>query len=209
MENIKKYKNNRVLITFVCDSCGKQETKPKSEYDRNIKLGRNNYCSRSCTMKAASKKNIEAIKLRANSQENLDRLQSYRDNQKGSLFSYTLRNVRKRFKEFDLDLKYLEDLWELQKGICPYTKIKLILPKYTNSITDPTHRASLDRMDSSKGYIKGNVQFISTSINYMKSTMSHQQTLDFLQLITSNLSFDKNQTISSPQTEVLDALAGD
>jgi len=27
-------------------------------------------------------------------------------------FTYTLRNAKRRFKDFDLDLQYLKDLWE-------------------------------------------------------------------------------------------------
>lgn len=43
-----KYKQNRKLITIKCDCCGKEFEKPVSEYNRNIKLGRANYCSRAC-----------------------------------------------------------------------------------------------------------------------------------------------------------------
>ena len=46
MEQIKKYMQNRKLITFVCDCCGKEAQKPLSEYNRNKKLGRKNFCSR-------------------------------------------------------------------------------------------------------------------------------------------------------------------
>ena len=48
-----------------------------------------------------------------------------------------------------------------------------------------TKQASLDRIDSSKGYIKGNIQFISTPINYMKSTMTDSEVKSFLKLISS------------------------
>lgn len=204
MEDIKKYKNNRTLVTFICDSCKKVESKPKSEYDRNIKLGRHNFCSRSCAIRF-NNFNGEHCK----SIENIERLKKYNDKQAEKLsFNYTLRNCRNHYKEFELDSEYLEEIWNQQKGICPYTKIPLILPKYKKSTKNLTTRASLDRIDSSIGYIKGNVQFISTPINFMKNTMSHEDTVNFLNLIVSNLSFNKDQTISSPQTEVLDALAG-
>ena len=71
------------------------------------------------------------------------------------------------------------------------------------------YRASLDRIDSSKGYVIGNVQFVSTPINLMKSTMSDLETKQYLKLISFYTShFCEDGTISSPQKEVLGALAG-
>lgn len=68
--------------------------------------------------------------------------------------------------------------------------------------------ASLDRIDSSKGYIKGNVQFVSLPINYMKSTKSDIEIRQFLKQISSYTShFCEDETISSPK-EVLGAQAG-
>jgi hypothetical protein len=39
--------------------------------------------------------------------------------------------------------------------------------------------ASLDRIDSSKGYIKGNIQFVSVIANYAKNEMTHDEMLYF------------------------------
>lgn len=46
-----KYKQNRKLIQIVCDNCGQLYDKPITEYNRNIRLKRHNYCCRSCSMK--------------------------------------------------------------------------------------------------------------------------------------------------------------
>lgn len=66
----------------------------------------------------------------------------------------------------------LEDMkkqWEKQKGICPYTGWKLILKENSKrGRTTPT-QASLDRVDSSRGYVKGNIQFVSLMANYAKN----------------------------------------
>ena len=191
MDEIKKYKLNRKLTTFICPNCGQEADKPTSEYNRNIKLGRNNFCSRSCSVSYGNKHRSHEY---AKSEANIEHLKTISNNHRDeySPFRYTLRNAKKRFKEFNLDLEYLKELWETQKGICPYTKIKLSLPEYSDTIKDARIRASLDRIDSNKGYIKGNVQFISTSINYMKNNLSHEETIEFLKTITTNLSFDKD-----------------
>jgi hypothetical protein len=41
-------------------------------------------------------------------------------------------------------------------------------------------KASLDRIDSTKGYIKGNVEFVCLAINYAKNKFSKEDTLTFL-----------------------------
>lgn len=209
-DKIKKYKVGRKLTEFRCDHCGKLETKPTSEYNRNIRLGKRNFCSRSCAASFNNKNRSKKQSLHSNSEENKSHLKSICDNKKDeyTLFRYTLRNAKKRFKKFNLTLECLKSLWEEQKGICPYSKVSLVLPTYKDTVKDIRYRASLDRIDSSKGYIKGNVQFISTSINYLKGEMSHEDTIEFLQIISTNLSFDKDQTISSSQKEMSDAQAG-
>lgn len=79
----------------------------------------------------------------------------------------------------------LKEQWELQKGVCPYSKFQLELPNGTKKVHHSI-RASLDRIDSSKGYIKGNIQFVSTMINLMKSTLSHDETVDFINKLVKN-----------------------
>ena len=43
--------------------------------------------------------------------------------------------------------------------------------------------ASIDRINSSKGYVRGNIQYVSRNINYAKGILTHQQMLDFISLI--------------------------
>lgn len=57
-----------------------------------------------------------------------------------------------------------------------YSGIKLTLPSFVKKNSKIT-TASLDRIDSSKPYTKGNVQFVSTSINFMKGELSHDDTI--------------------------------
>ena len=204
MEQIKTYMQNRKLITFVCDCCGKEAQKPLSEYNRNKKLGRKNFCSRSCAIRYANKNKLHTFTDKCR-----EHLLSICNNHKDEYtkFRYTLHNILKRSKDVDVDLEYLKQLWESQNGTCPYTGIKLKLPTYRD-YKFYFNCASLDRIDSFKGYIKGNVQFISLPINLMKSTKSDIEVKQFLKQISSYTShFCEDETISSPQ-EVLGAQAG-
>lgn len=61
---------------------------------------------------------------------------------------------------FDITIEYISDLLDnKQKGRCALTGLEI-------SIKDKT--ASLDRVDSSKGYQKGNLQWLHKDVNMMK-----------------------------------------
>jgi len=104
--------------------------------------------------------------------------------------SEILRRVKLRCREkskmsFNITIDYLIDLWYKQNKRCCYTNIELTLPLYNRNNNKIT-TASLDRIDSSKGYIKGNVQFLSTAINYMKNDMSNEDTIKLINMIKNN-----------------------
>lgn len=101
-------------------------------------------------------------------------------------FNYILRMLNKpNRKPCDLTIEDLKEIWEKSNGVCPYTKIKLVLPVgATNPNPAISYKmASIDRIDSSKGYVKGNIQYVSRNINYAKGILSHQEMLDFINLI--------------------------
>lgn len=101
-------------------------------------------------------------------------------------FKYILRMLnRPNRKPCNLEIEDLKKVWEESGGVCAYTKIKLILP-IGSANPNPVisyKMASIDRIDSSKGYIKGNIQYVSRNINYAKGILSHQEMLDFVDLI--------------------------
>lgn len=188
MTQQKHWLTGRKLIEFTCDHCGQLGIKAETEYLRNLKLGRKNYCCRRCVGLASNKGRKPESYQYLHSEANLQHLQSICGNQRDALtpFRYTLRVCKNRFKECTLTLEDLAEVWKRQSGLCVYTGLPLILPTSTNLKTiDITMRASLDRIDSSKGYTKDNIQFVSTPINYMKLTMSDKQAKQFLKAISS------------------------
>jgi hypothetical protein len=101
-------------------------------------------------------------------------------------FKYILRTLNKpNRKPCNLKIEHLKKIWEESGGVCSYTKIKLILP-IGSANPNPAisyKMASIDRIDSSKGYELGNIQYVSRNINYAKGILTHQQMLDFMNLI--------------------------
>jgi hypothetical protein len=111
---------------------------------------------------------------------------------KNSPFRYFLgkSNSASRVKLYGhslLTLEYLTELWDSQAGICPYTNLKMKLPKntleYHSKISRCPTRASLVRIDSSKGYVPGNVEFVCYTINLAKNTFSREEMLEFISKI--------------------------
>ena len=69
----------------------------------------------------------------------------------------------------DLTIDYLLQLWERQGGKCFYTGRQLSPePNHPNTL-------SLDRQDSSVGYVQGNVVICIWDVNAMKQDLSHER----------------------------------
>ena len=63
---------------------------------------------------------------------------------------------------WDLTIEFIWELYEEQGGVCALSGIPIGWNK------NLTATASIDRIDSSEGYLKGNVQLVHKDINFMK-----------------------------------------
>lgn len=68
---------------------------------------------------------------------------------------------------------------------CPALKIKLFYG-YSEVKGRRPDRATVDRIDSSKGYIKGNIQIISDKANRMKTDATREEMVRFSQWVMSH-----------------------
>lgn len=82
----------------------------------------------------------------------------------GQLFGQIRSNAIIRKLEFNLTPKYLWEQYLRQDKRCVYTNEYLTFDKKSTILAI----ASLDRIDSSKGYIIGNVQWVNRSVNTVK-----------------------------------------
>lgn len=98
----------------------------------------------------------------------------------------TRNRGRKRASE--ITLQDLKSIWINQEGICPLTGWKLKLRTHTNCSKEPLtpYCASVDRIDNSKGYIKGNIRFISVMANYARNIFSDEEVIDFCKSVAIN-----------------------
>lgn len=164
-----------------CCACGKTYEIRTSEYNRKRKLKTKFYCSLSCSGTQPRKNPWR------DSEENKAHLAAICSNRRDeySDFRELLKRCKARSRELDITLEYLKEVWDAQGGICPYLKQPLVLPQTDNSHdrSNPNLIASIDRIDSSKGYVKGNIQFISMTLNFAKNKYDEEVLLNLIALI--------------------------
>jgi len=83
-------------------------------------------------------------------------------------------NAKQHGKDFNLTV---EDI--LIPEECPYLGVKLETNFNKYNYTHSHNYYSIDRIDSSKGYVKGNIQIISRLANTMKNNATSEQLVTF------------------------------
>lgn len=89
-------------------------------------------------------------------------------------FRQVVCNAKKRGIKVDVTLDYITKLFNKQNGLCAYSGVPLTF--YIKNVCDDT-TASLDRIDSTKGYVKGNVQWVHKMVNHIKREISEEKFL--------------------------------
>jgi len=97
-------------------------------------------------------------------------------------------NILVKAKERNLEVCLtMEEVWDLflaQQGRCALTGIPLKMdPENKRSTRGDT--ASLDQIDSTKGYIPGNVQWVHMGVNLMKNKFQQDYFVDMCRKVVS------------------------
>lgn len=80
----------------------------------------------------------------------------------------------------------IEEVWEIflkQNRKCALSGISLYFPKNSKEYHSSMRTASLDRIDSSKGYLPGNVQRLHKDVNRLKNDFPQDQFLELCKQI--------------------------
>jgi hypothetical protein len=83
-----------------------------------------------------------------------------------SRWTHVKRRKKGRDDAYDIDQEYIEKLYDEQRGVCAISGLVMACK------THDRYNLSIDRIDSSKGYIKGNVHLVCSIINNMKNEYS-------------------------------------
>jgi len=101
-----------------------------------------------------------------------------------TLFSKIRRHAKRRKIHFALTIEYLWDLFIKQTRQCALSGLTLTFPSNCQDMRKGNFTASLDRIDSSKGYIVDNVQWLHKDVNMMKQQYSVDYFVKMCQLVT-------------------------
>jgi len=156
----------------------------KKEYDKDYYINNKERISeyKKQYMKDYNLKNKESIAQKRKELHERDRKkytehsQTWRlNNPEAAVLMRAKSGAKKRGLAFDITI---EDI--IIPSVCPYLGVQI-----TNVVGEgklPTN-ASIDRIDNSKGYIKGNVQIISNKANTMKQDATIAELITFARSI--------------------------
>lgn len=94
-----------------------------------------------------------------------------------------LHDCKSRKHDFNLDVDYINHLFELQNGKCYWFGVELT----PSPIKKNPNQPSLDRLDNKKGYIKGNVVLSCYSANIGRNETDEKNWIDFVKKIKPNI----------------------
>ena len=185
IRNIRKFGIKKELKDFTTKMFGcwqviKLSNKNKIKY-RNT----NSYWLCQCT-KCGFKKDIlyESLYGKRKSCSNC-RYKGYNE-LTGTYFSNIKRRAKSRNMNFNINIKYIYNLYISQKKRCALSGVPIIIVK-KNGRNENYTTASLDRIDSKKGYIKGNVQWVHKDVNKMKFNLDQNKFVQWCNIITNYL----------------------
>jgi len=93
------------------------------------------------------------------------------------------RNAKLRNLKYKISNNFLEDLLKKQSFKCALSGEVLFFNYQQGKSQTATSNASLDRIDSSKGYVKENVQWTTKDINKMKLNHSQEKFIKLCNLV--------------------------
>ena len=164
-----------------CRTCGIEKSVLDFSKDKTKKYGVGGEC-KPCATKTSHKyylKNVDSIKTKVSIYR-----QSYVPKHTREIDS-RLRNLhtkaKNRYKkEFNISETDVFDLWGKQEGLCAYTKLPML------ATSNQFNTVSLDRIDSSKGYIVGNIQLVCAAINKMKQEYPEELFIQLCHCVAQN-----------------------
>ena len=102
----------------------------------------------------------------------------------GKYWGVIKNRAKKRGYVINIDIKYAWNLYLQQNCKCALSGLPIEFAISNKKVSETT--ASLDRIDSSKGYVEGNVQWVHKHVNVMKNVFEQNYFISLCELITKN-----------------------
>ena len=137
-------------------------------------------CGTTSTLSAATAKSVRSKRCTSCSYKKISENKSC-GNVHYTYYLQIKNAAARRNIDFAISMEDMWDQYQKQKGICIMTGLGLTL---TNSNNFRLQTASLDRIDSKQGYIKGNIQWIHKDVNKMKMDLDEVKFLSIVRQIS-------------------------
>jgi len=114
----------------------------------------------------------------------------------GGYFSQIKLNAFYRNLEISIDIEYIYDIFIKQQKKCALSNLDITLDRYYSIAKKGSIRqtASLDRIDSTKGYVEGNVQWVHKDVNNMKMGLGQEYFIELCKKITKHNDNTQNES---------------
>ena len=179
-EGPRKVQANGIsLITWVCKcECGKETI--VSSANLGFSKGRTKSCG-CLDLETSIKKfkgNTYSFDLQKKGTKNI----------KTVYFGVVKKNAAIRNLEFDITIEFMQELLEKQNFKCALTGEDIIMDHLNTAKRgrNTWNTASLDRIDSSKGYTRDNVQWVHKQVNLIKQDLTEEELLYWCERIVSH-----------------------
>ena len=179
MNNIEWCETTPDLKWFCCNDCGTEDHSNFYPYAKT-------YC-KSCS----SKRNT--LRTNNKSPEEKEQLKLKQKVWLNNNFIKTRvlgakTRAKKKGLEFDIDEDYIQQLLIEQNYKCKYSGEIMLLYCVDDKDTRLTLKTmSIDRIDSSLGYIKGNIALVTSIVNSMKNDLSVPQFFDEIMIVANSI----------------------
>jgi hypothetical protein len=110
-----------------------------------------------------------------------NKVHEYRNTEAGfwvGVWNNLTQSAKTRKIDVEVTKEDIVNLWNKQQGLCAITKLpmqKVKAQRTTRSRCMNQFRASVDRIDSEKGYVKGNIRMVCAYVNVMKLDQTDEQ----------------------------------
>lgn len=164
-----KERTSRQSVKWICKcSCGKTDNVSSA----NLKSGKSvqcRYCQRKSSIneKSVLWKGYKGIS--------------------GTLWNRINTSAAKRKVEITVTIEEVWDLFVQQDGRCNLSGLPIEIPPTCSSLFAGNMTASLDRIDSTKGYIPGNLQWLHKDVNRIKTNMPQERFIEICTLISGRM----------------------
>lgn len=167
-ETIWKGKNSKVMHRIcICSICGLRSAVTNYRLVNKIAVG----CLK-CTPKLVAKTGTKNRNY--NGTKNISR----------TIFGKIQHKAAHRNINFDLSIEDMQAKLEIQNFKCALTGMDLLCNVESGARYQSENTASLDRIDSNKGYTKDNIQWVHKDVNKMKWDFSQPHFIELCKAVT-------------------------